>query len=88
MTKGTLVWDEICGWPYATPYGMVAIAAPKKKKPRKPRTHRAKPDWLKTKKEKPDGPTDKRRSPRRRKLVVEAPAEVRQAAVLETPPQI
>ena len=89
-TRNTIiVYDELCAWPYHQPYGMVAV--PKPKKPRKPRKSRsiAKPKFVrpKQKKEKPDGPTRKRRSPRKPKRVVEAPAEVRQAAILEATPQ-
>ena len=47
MARGTFVWDEVCAWPYALPYGLVK--APRVKRPRKKRTPRAKPDWLKTK---------------------------------------
>jgi hypothetical protein len=83
------IYDEFCAWPYILPYGWVM--APKVKKPRKPRTPRApKPDWLKAakpKKEKPDGTPRKPRKPRRRKQLVEAPAPVRQAPVLEAAPQ-
>jgi len=39
MKKQT-VYDEVCGWPYHTPYGYVT--APKIKKPRKPRKPRLK----------------------------------------------
>ena len=42
MTK---IYDEVCGWPYSQPYGMVT--APKPPKARKPRKSRAMPQWLK-----------------------------------------
>ena len=89
------IYDEVCGWPYHQPYGMVT--APKVKRPRKPRKSRAKSEWLaapqkvsspKAKKERTHGPSHQRRPSRRSKLVVEAPAEVRQATVLEASPQI
>jgi hypothetical protein len=41
------IYDAHCAWPYIKPYGMVA--APKIRKPRRPRKSRAKPDWLKKK---------------------------------------
>ena len=81
------IYDEVCGWPYHQPYGMVT--APKVKRPRKPRKSRAKSEWLAApKKERTHGPSHQRRPSRRSKLVVEAPAEIRQAAVLEASPQI
>ena len=85
--KTELVYDELCAWPYHQPYGLVAV--PRPKKPRKPRQARAitKPKFVKPIKEKPDGPTRKRRSPRKSKRVVEAPAEVRQTPILEATPQ-
>jgi len=83
---GTFVWDEVCVWPYATPYGMVT--APKVKKPRKLRTHRAKPSWLAApKKEKPDVKRPRRSKKQQRVVVLAAPASHRQTPVLEAPPQ-